>query len=189
MVSFEKRLVLGPEVSRDDVEDLAWDLDWNIHELGEEEAGARIDIWRTDDGKTEIHRVEDRPIGLTYLTLRGAAVTMTEQQVRSVLRVWAQSDALVALHDADGRDERLRGLYALALTADDLRDGAVVNEFRAAASDPDPGIRQAVVVAAGYRPDPALVELVAELRESDPVSFVRENADILLKGIRLHGGE
>ncbi|MBB5122015.1 hypothetical protein AF335_08250 [Streptomyces eurocidicus] len=188
MVSFEKRLVLGPEVSRDDVEDLAWNLDWNIYEMGEEEAGACVDIWRTDDGGTEIHRVEDRPIGLTYLTLRGSAVAVVERRIRESLSVWSRSDALAALCDAVGRDERLRSLYGLALVVDEL-DGAVLEEFRTAASDPDPGIRQAVVVAAGYRPDPALVELVTQLRDSDPVPHVRENADILLEGIRLHGGE
>ncbi|MFI9309552.1 HEAT repeat domain-containing protein [Streptomyces triculaminicus] len=190
MAGFERRLVLKSEVGRDDVELAAWEFDWNLVEMGEEGAEVYIDIWQTDDEKTEIHYVEDRLIGLNYLTLRGGGVDMEVQRIETALQLWSLDDALESLRVVTGRDEWLVTIYAIALTAPEGEErDDVVDVFREFAADPDPGIRQAVVVATGYRTWPALVEIVEELHRNDPVDHVRKNAGILLEGIRLHGQE
>ncbi|MER6565673.1 HEAT repeat domain-containing protein [Streptomyces sp. NPDC001093] len=195
MTGFDRRCVLKPEVSRDDVELAVWEMDLNLFEMGDEEADVYVDIWRSDDESTEVHYVEDRPIGLAYMTLRGAAAQAYEQRIRESLACWSFDEVVDALTGAVDRDARLVAVYATVLTAAEnpeeqrQREEAVAEQLRHVAADPDPGIRQSVVIATGYWPRPALVEIVREIQRSDPEPRVRENARILLEGIRLHGTE
>jgi hypothetical protein len=66
------------------------------------------------------------------------------------------------------RDEKLRLVHAVSLSAAEQDAKRIVREFRSAARDPDAGVRQAVLNAAGSLPQPGLLELVGELRDGDP---------------------
>ena len=97
------------------------------------------------------------------------------------------SKALAALRSATDRDDRLRALYAAALSATGEPDQSLVEAFQGVARrDEDPGLRQAVVVATGYLPWPELVDLVRELSRNDPVDHVRHNASVMLEGLSLY---
>jgi hypothetical protein len=78
-------------------------------------------------------------------------------------------------------------VYAMALTAPDEPDVEVIAELRRAAADPDPGIRQSVVLATAYLGWPDAVALVEDLRRTDPADDIRHNAGITLTGLRKHG--
>lgn len=189
VTGFVKRLVLKPHVTESDFELAAWGRNWLIREMDEEDAGALVDTWVSSDGTTEIHYVEDRSIGLNYLTLHGEATTLIEQQIREDLDLWSLPEALDALRAAEMSDDKRPALYAVALTAPPAPHDEVIDEFRDVAIDADPVVRRSFVEAVGYLPWPQLVELVEALRRDDPDPLVRDDARLLLEGMRLHGKE
>ncbi|WP_255954120.1 HEAT repeat domain-containing protein [Streptomyces odontomachi] len=186
MTDFKERLVLKGPVNRTQVSDIAWDLDWDLHDIGDTRKEIYVDIWFDRTKSVEIHYVEDSYVALTYLTLRGEDVTQVSRDIRARLALWNPRQALVEVEQSTDRDARLRAVYAAALSSPS-EDPAVIEAFRTIArTDEDPGVRQAVVLATGYTPWPDLVHLVAELRDSDPVDHVRHNAQVLLDGLSIH---
>ena len=187
MTDFSARLVLRPGVGREAISRVAWERDWDIHDIGDANSDVYIDVWFTQDERAEIHYVEDSLVGLSYVTLRGEDADIVEQQIRRDCELWELPQALSDLRQAVDRNDRLRSVYAVALTAPAEQDEQIVDLYREVASDSDSGIRQSVIVATGYLPWPALQELVRELQSHDPADHVRKNAEIMLEGIRLYG--
>jgi hypothetical protein len=184
-----QRLVLKPHVTESDFELAAWEHNWLIREMGEEEAGALVDTWATADGGTIIRFVNDSPIGLNYVRVHGDAADLVAQQIREDLELWSVSEALDALRKAESLGDKRVALFAAALTAPVTPDHEVVGRLRDAAADPDVNLRRSFVEAVGYLPWPQLVEHVDELSRNDPDPVVRDDARLLLEGIRLHGTE
>jgi hypothetical protein len=89
---------------------------------------------------------------MRYVTVRGEERAAVTEQLRERCDLWGCSEARAALRTATDRDDKLIALYATALTASTTQDVSLVEDFRAATSDPDVGVRQAVIVAAGYLP-------------------------------------
>ncbi|MFC4907378.1 HEAT repeat domain-containing protein [Actinomadura gamaensis] len=183
------RFVLKREFSRSDVKFVAWERNWRLVDLERENNGCYVDIWTTQDEQTEIHLVDDRPIGMRYLTVWGRDVGAVEREIREDCKLWSLPEALESLRQANDRNEKLISVYAAALTAPFEESQELLEAFRAVAHDDDAGVRQAVVIAIGHLPLPGLVEIVRERSENDPVAHVRENAKTLLEGIRLYGDE
>ncbi|MGY0059855.1 HEAT repeat domain-containing protein [Streptomyces sp. LZ34] len=117
---------------------------------------------------------------MRYVTVEGEGSEAVAEQVRENCDLWSWQEAQAALRAATGRSDTLVALYAAALTAPETQRRSLVEDFRAITRDPDPGLRQAVIIATGYLPWPGLVELVEELRDNDPERHVRENARLLL---------
>lgn len=187
MTGFKERLVLKQQpLTRTVLSDVVWEYDWDLEGAGRIGDDPYVDYWQTADGSVEIHYVEDGMVGLSYVTLYGDDVSIARSQVESLCALWSPPEALAAERATTDRD-RLRAIYAAALSASAPPDRELIDAFKALArTDDDPGIRQAVVVATGYLPWPELVELVEELSRDDPTEHVRNNAAIMLEGIRLH---
>lgn len=179
-----ERLVIKPGFTSDDVDFVSMQRGWILTRARIPEGEAHVDTWVTLDRRTEIHQVDDQPIGTRYFTVRGPGSAEVAQHIRQDCDIWSTDEALNALRGADARDERLRLVYAVALSATEQDAERVAREFRSVVRDPDAGVRQAVVIAAGYSPQPDLLELVGALRDSDPVDHVRRNAEILLDGLK-----
>ncbi|WP_328367603.1 HEAT repeat domain-containing protein [Streptomyces sp. NBC_00445] len=188
MTNFKERLVLKQQpLDRTVLSQVSWDYDWDLEGAGRVGDDPYVDIWRTEDQSVEIHYVEDGMVGLSYLTLYGDDVSAVREQIISQCALWSPAEALAAERAATDRDDRLRAIYAAALSESGASDPELVEAFRRIArTDEDPGIRQAVVVATGYLPWPELIELLEELRENDPADHVRHNAGVMLEGLRLH---
>jgi hypothetical protein len=187
VTDFHARLVLKNTCTVSDVKFMAWERNWILLDLQAEEAGAYVDSWTTQDRRTEIHHVDDRPIGTRYITVRGGDVEVVERQVRVDCPIWSFTEALSSLRQAHNRSDTLIALYAAVLTAPAEEDDTLVDEFRTLADDTDPELRQAVVVATGYLPWGALRNMVHKMSVSDPDPHVRKNARILLRGLLVHG--
>jgi hypothetical protein len=183
VTNFAERLVIKPGFTSDDVDFVSMQRGWILQRSRIPEGAAYVDTWVTLDRKTEIHQVDDQPIGTRYFTLRGPGSGEVAQHIRQDCDIWPTDAALDELRRAEARDDKLRLVYAAALSASEQEGERVVQEFRNVVRDPDAGVRQAVVIATGYFPHPGLVELVGELRDSDPVDHVRRNAAILLDGL------
>ncbi|MFG2468118.1 HEAT repeat domain-containing protein [Streptomyces canus] len=187
MTDFDVRLTLKQHKAEPSVIRVATLNKWDLRLMGNRKAEVYVDKWVTPDGRTEIHYVEDPLTGLPFVTVRGNGAEEAARVLREGCDVWENAEALAEIETAGSRDDRLTAVYATAFTAPGAQVDAVVDVFRALAQDPDPGIRQSVVVATGYLPWPGLVELVRELADSDPADHVRHNAGVLLEGLELHG--
>ena len=187
MTDFDVRLTLKQPKAEPSVIRIATLNKWDLRVMGNRKAQVYVDKWVAPDNRTEIHYVEDPLTGLPFVTFRGDGSEEAARLVQEGCQVWEFSEALAAIEAADSRDDRLTAVYATAFTAPGRQIDAVIEVFRAIAQDPDPGIRQSVIVATGYLPWPGLVELVRGLSGSDPVDHVRHNARVLLDGLELHG--
>jgi hypothetical protein len=183
MTDFVERLVIKASFTSDDVDFVSMQRGWILQQAQKHEAGAYIDRWVTLDRKTEIHQVDDRPIGARYFTLRGPGSAEVARHIREDCELWSTPEALGALDGASTRDEKLVLVYAAALAATDQDGEQVTQAFQDVARDADAGVRQSVIIATGYFPYPGLVDLVRQLRHSDPVDHVRRNAEIQLNGL------
>ncbi|MFF3455048.1 HEAT repeat domain-containing protein [Streptomyces sp. NPDC002730] len=184
---FDIRLILKHAKAEPCVIRIAEMNDWDLRIMGNRKAEVYVDKWITSDGRAEIHYVEDPMTGLPFVTFRGEGSDDAAQLVGESCHLWAFQEALDTIDSAQNRDDRLTAIYAATLTAPEREVDSLVETFRSLATDPDPGVRQSVVVATGYLPWPALVELVQHLAETDPVDHVRHNAQVLLEGFNLHG--
>ncbi|MFJ7946230.1 HEAT repeat domain-containing protein [Streptomyces sp. NPDC096354] len=187
MADFDIRLTLKHMKAEPSVIRVAEMNDWDLRIMGNRKAQVYLDKWVTPDGRAEIHYVEDPLTGIPFVTFRGEGAGEAAQLVEAGCQLWDFREALDMINAAQSRDDRLTAIYAAAFTAPERPVDSLVEVFRSLAADPDPGIRQSVVVATGYVPWPALVELVQRLAETDQVHHVRHNAQVLLEGLNLHG--
>jgi hypothetical protein len=187
MTDFDVRLTLKQPKAESSVIRIATLNRWDLRVMGNRKAELYVDTWVTPDDRTEIHYVEDPLTGLPFVTFQGDGSEEAARLVRQGCSLWEFSDALATVGTADSRDGKLTAVYAVAFTAPRRQVDSVVDVFRVIAQDADPGIRQSVVVAAGYLPWPGLVELVRGLAGSDLEDHVRHNARVLLEGLELHG--
>ncbi|WP_037612266.1 HEAT repeat domain-containing protein [Streptomyces albus] len=183
MTDFVKRIVIKARFTSDDVDFVSMQRGWILQHHRKAEAGASIDIWVTSDRRTEIHQVDDRHIGTRYFTLRGPGSREVAEHIRQDCELWSISEALGELERVRARGEKLICIYAAALAAGEGDGERITQSFRDLVRDPDAGIRQSVIIATGYFPYPGLVDLVRDLRDSDPAAHVRKNAQILLDGL------
>ena len=156
---------------------------WILKQVHKPEAGAYVDVWLTLDRKTEIHQVDDQPIGTRYFRLRGPGSEEVALHIQDDCELWSTPEALSKLRGASIRNEKLICIYAAALAANEEDGEQVTQEFRNVARDPDAGVRQSLIIATGYFPYSGLVELVRDLCDSDPADHVRKNARLLLDGL------
>jgi hypothetical protein len=181
-VSEQTRVVLSPEVTRDDVETAAWDLDLFIHHRTSRSGDQpREDVWRSRDESTWLHEVEDHVTGLRYLVLRGEEVDAIVRRLRRLVRTVTHSDALRALDDAENAEDKLLALYQLGAAAPDHANSRVAAALRRTLDDDDPDLRHAAVVAIAYTGWPELEEAVRAASEADPSETVRSAARRLLQ--------
>lgn len=161
--------------------------DWFLNRMGNRKEEIYLDQWLTPDEKTDIRYIEDPLTGLPFVTIRGDEAGVAERLLRESCDLWEFDDALRAIDNAEDRDATLMAIYAAAYTAPPAPLDSAVRAFESLSRSPDPGIRQAVVVATGYLPWQQLVDIVRRLAETDPVDHVRHNARVLLEGLEIHG--
>ncbi|MBM9623151.1 hypothetical protein ACFQ60_09385 [Streptomyces zhihengii] len=186
MTDYDIRLTLRPEKSEASMVSLAMRNRWDMRVMGNRNADVFTNVWVTSAG-VSVHYVEDPLTGTPFVTLRGAGSDEAAELIKTSCDVWEFPEAVQALATATDRDDRLRAAYAAAFTAPDQPVEELVILFRAMAADSDPGIRQAVIVSSAYTPWPPLVDIVRHLAVNDSVDHVRENARVLLEGMRIHG--
>ncbi|MEN3614236.1 hypothetical protein [Plantactinospora sp. ZYX-F-223] len=187
MADYDIRLTLKREKAESSVVSTAMSNRWMMHTMGIRNADVFINGWSTPQG-VDVRYVEDPLTGIAFVTLRGARSHEVAELLRRRCELWDFTEALGTLRQLKpgnkSRDSRLTAAYAAAYTAPDEPVPAMVEMFGTLAADRDPGIRQAVIVATGYKPWPALVRLVEHLAKQDPIDHVRHNATVLLEGLR-----
>ncbi|MER7077816.1 hypothetical protein SAMN02982929_02834 [Saccharopolyspora kobensis] len=182
MIDSRVQLVLKPENAEGQVVKVAMEQDWELRVMGNRKADVFINVFLTDD-EAEVRYTEDPLTGIPFVTIRGAGCAEIAELFRPACVLREFPEALALLQRETDRDQQLLAIGAAANTAPEQPVAELVEAFRALAANPDPGIRQAVVIATGCRPWPELVEIVRGLSERDEVEHVRANARLLLEGL------
>ncbi|MFF0339167.1 hypothetical protein [Kribbella sp. NPDC004875] len=114
------------------------------------EAVAFIDVWLTLDGRVEIHFVDDEPIGMRDVTVRGPAVCELTDHLRTDCPLWSTAEALQALTPAPDAHGSITAGYVAALSATPDEADEVAQAPLPMADHPDPALRRAFVVATAH---------------------------------------
>ncbi|MGW7681361.1 hypothetical protein ACWGID_11505 [Kribbella sp. NPDC054772] len=183
MTDFDERLVLRESFTSDDMDFVSMQRGWVLRQARMPEAGAFVDVWVTLDGRAEIHLVDDEPIGVRYVTVRGPGSSEVSDQVRSDCALWTTTEALQALTAASDSPGTITAGYVAALSATPDEADAVAQALLPLAEHPDPAVRRAFVVAAAYFSHPTLVERISRLASSESADQVRTDAQLVLEGL------
>lgn len=177
------RLVLKGKAGHRHYTELAWHAGWNLVDV-EHDTPSFIEKWHIPDKDVEAHFVRDAMVGLEYVNLHGDDRS-TENTIRENCELWNPAEALASIESARDHNSKLRGIYAAALSSGPREEQALVDKYRSIAThEEDSGIRQAVIVSTGYLPWKSLINLVTEMRERDPAEHIRNNAQVMLDGLR-----
>lgn len=177
------RVALKGDVSREDVENLAWDLDWLLAEMADPSGDRPYeDVWATADERTAIHYIEDPVLELSYLVVEGGDVDAVVDQIRGAVGTYTPQEALEALRMASSRDEKIEAIYLLAIASGN-EDNEVLTALSKAAEDKDADVRHSVVVATGYLGWRQLRVLLERMRDGDQTQSVRDDAALMLEAL------
>jgi len=180
------RIALKSGVSLEGVQTFAWDQNWNLTAATREDERPTRFGWETVDGRTSVSYIEDPYIGISYLTVTGAAVEKVSQSVRASLETWTFTEAMSLLTGAVDRDTKIRGIYLCAVSAVRREIRELVSVYRGLADDPNADIRHALLVGIGYMgANVELRALAEDLHRNDPDEKVRRDAGYLIEGLDL----
>jgi hypothetical protein len=171
-------------VTPEDVGLLAASAGWIDHGTREgERTPTTARIWALPDGRTRITLVEDRAIGLRYMTIAGEAQTETEEIVRAGLPFIRRDEVLAMLATASTPEDVIGALQVLGAFSNEYDEGlsgALMQTF----GHDDAQVRRAAVLAALYTEWRELEQPLERLRTADPDSGIRELAGIALDSLR-----
>jgi hypothetical protein len=183
------RVILHPDVTDEQIEDVAMDLDWM--ELGIKPATEKTPyqrIWEDEIAKVVVRYIWDDLLRQPFLTLQGEDVSTVEQRICNALPSFTPEEIVESLHSASGYEPVIDAIALVALLGhagygELSEDPEIVRLLEMRAQSEHPEVRNAVITAAGYLEWPAMLELVAGLRDRDPDQDVREQADLVLNAI------
>lgn len=177
------RVVLRPEVTLDEVEEAALDLDWLlVRNWPASDKRPYEDIYLDRDEQTAIHYLDDHLVGLRYLVINGPDAGEVEREAREALPTYQPEHATAAWAAASTPEQKINAVNVLALATDPAeRDGAV-EALQSAAADLDREVRRAVILATTYVGWPELRALLSSM-EHDADESVRQDARWALEGL------
>jgi len=177
------RLLLTSATSEVDVARVAGLLHCSLHYLRPENPMAHERIWITEDQSTLLSYLEDRAIGLRYLSLQGKDAAELAEQIKQMIPVVPVEAVYQMLDAATSRDEWIAAIYhAAAVSSEDL-DPQLLSYFEKAMTHPEPDVRKAALFAASYPGWRELRGPLERLRDHDPDPAVRTMAEMTLNSL------
>lgn len=169
-----RRIALRPQVSSDDVDRAAWELDWPILDMLEKTADRpKQDVYRGDEDGTRVHLIHDDALELRYLVIDGPSADKVAEDVKGELDTVSVTDAEQLFDGAGSADERATATLLLGTASD---HGEVSSTLERAAQDNAKTVRRAAVIALGLVETAAARELLQTLADNDPDEVVRGDA-------------
>ncbi|HEX6161208.1 MAG TPA: hypothetical protein VF111_13630 [Thermoanaerobaculia bacterium] len=179
-----RRLIPRPQVTADDVSLFAASQGWIDHGTREgKTTPITARIWTPPDGATRITLVEDRALGLRYMTIAGEAERAVEETVRAGLPFVRRDEVLEMLRTAPAPEDVIGALQILGAFANEYDEelaGALVRTF----DHDDAQVRRAAIIAALYTEWRELEEPLERVRTSDRDEEIRDLARIALESLR-----
>jgi hypothetical protein len=177
-------LVLGSQVSRDDIDDAMHHCGWRLTNIfvGSPTHPGQV-VYASADRRSLLYLVEDQRLGVLYFTGTGPTIDETLAEVRDHLPVFEAADALERARHPRRAADLTEALAVLVLTAQSEPTDEQVEVMLSALSHEDGSLRNAALVAATYAAWPSLRAPIAEMAAHDPDSTVRGNAARVMEAI------
>jgi len=178
----KRRVALRPQITSDDVDNAAWDLDWPILAMLEKtEDRPKQDVWRGESDDTRVYLVHDDGLELRYLVIDGPSADKVVDDVRGELDTVTVEQAEQEFKDAGSADDRATATILLGVASD---HGKVSATLKDAASDEARTVRRAAVAALGMvETAEAKRMLEAMASDEDEDKVVRNDAKATLKAL------
>ncbi|HAG81754.1 MAG TPA: hypothetical protein DCL61_11445 [Cyanobacteria bacterium UBA12227] len=181
------RVVLQESVSEADIDSAAWDNEWSLVKTikGDENTPHEV-IYRTEDEQAFIHYIEDFYIDMAYLVVRSDEPEKAIEEICSYLPIYDKGEIFEMLKKATKPEEFIQGIYYAGLISPQQYDAEFFELFKQVLSNQDPGVRLAVITAIGYAGWPEFKEILESLIITDSDPEVRQDAEDMLEGLKLH---
>jgi hypothetical protein len=181
----DRCLVPKPTVTLEDVRRLAAGLGWQPHGTVLPGPDAPYEeIWKTGDGQTGIHWIEDEEIDVTYLLVEGENPDAVRAEIQARLDVYGVDELRELLTTASDIAVRVHAVYAIGVDAKGPFDQSHFDLLLTALRDPDPLIRRVAAIASTFPAWPELREPLERLRDVDEDPEVRAVAGQALAALR-----
>ena len=184
MTTDRVRVILGDDVTENQLVKLAGRNTWWVHERharkGEEPTEY---IYRTNDGDSFLHWIEDHKLGVKYILVKGPATPQIVQILRESLPFYSSGYIMKRAHEADlSPADRRVALYHLALNKMEQGfDHETFDIYSKAMRDPDPIVRGSAVLGSAYLGWPELAEPMRPLATSaESDESIRNDAALLV---------
>ena len=179
-----RRVVLADEVTRDDVDDLAYASGWRLTNVIP--GGAQHptqSIFATPAGDTLVFMVQDQRLAAVYLTAAGSEAAACDEQLRT-LPHYDAAHARELLSRTDDVMALRRGYCLMALlVAPDAATAEVIDALSEGLVHDDVQVRAAALSACTYVPESALREPVERVAREDPAPMLRASATQVLASL------
>jgi hypothetical protein len=176
------KVILDPKTPRKDAEKKAYRLDLDTLKIIQASEDAPFEIiYRSGDGKTTAHLIDDHLLDTRYFLIEGTNAAKLAAKIRKELDSVdeKQIPALVASTKAA---EVKQGISAVALLAPAKFNKRFFSYFEKGFAHKSADVREHTVLATGYVGWPQLAEPLQELAENDSNTGVRESATLMLNG-------
>lgn len=179
------RVVLSENVTRDDVDDAAARLGWQLSNVLPADTGRPAQLIFSARGRrTFVYLVDDQSLGVAYLTASGddadAVLAAACAELPFCAELPSELEALFRQDepDADAVAVIARGLAIAALSAPTgiHPAGRRLALLQQALAHPDPRVRAAGIAAAGHARWPTLSAALEEMAGRDPLPAFRAAA-------------
>lgn len=185
-----RRLVVEPGFAVETFFTRAYDQDWDwIKTIEESEAGPREAIFMTGDRRTAFHFVEDSFLDTKFVLVRGDEVERWMGVVRALVPHRTDAEILATARTGGTIEERVRGLLDLAVVAGQLDRREVLATIEHAIGANETVLRRASLLVVSYLGWRELRSLAERMAADDPDEEVRSEAEVVVEGYELHGGE
>ena len=177
------RLLLAPQASESDIAGIAGLLNLDLRAIRPEGAFTYERIWCTPDGSTYLGYVEDRAIGVRYLSLLGPDAHRLADTMQGTVPVVSASAVREMFKSAQSSVDWVTAVYHAAAVSRETFDPELFSCFQQAMAHPHPDVRKSVLLAASY---PGWTEFkpgLQNMRDHDPVEEVRKLAGITIDSL------
>ena len=184
------RAVLRDGVTRDDIDDVAQRLGWQLTNVVEPADGRPPQlIFAAKERHTFMYLIEEQRFGVLYAQTTGLAADVMLASLLEALPCYdiAAADDLLAplaspVLDEPGLHSAYRGIAVMMLLGSRAQ-AATIERFEKVVEHVDPRVRLAALAGATYTPWPALRPVVQRIANDDPDVTLRASAAELLKAL------
>lgn len=178
----KKRIALRPQVSSDDVDGAAWELDWPmVATLEKTEDRPKQDVYRGDEDDTRVYLIHDDVLQLRYLIIEGPSAEKVAKDAEGELDTVSVADAEQLFEDAGSADDRATATLLLGVASD---HGKVSATLEQAAKDEAKTVRRAAVIALGLVETAEAKRQLKAIAADDSDEVVRGDAEATLRELR-----